>query len=289
MSDQVPQLARDLVENTLRLSSAAEAYFVALDHDLALHTLTIDVALRSDYMAFVARRALDGKGLPDSDPVKLAQTDPGPITTELRKHSQQFMEMFLARTVDNFQCYIVDLVRAVLRKRPEILTNSQPSISVETLLSFSSKEEIVHYIIERKVNSLAYQGFKELQDWCTERGIPIVLPAGEQRHDLPEIVATRNIIVHNRGLVDEKYLNVSANLSFKLGECRCLEPDDFFAVSHLMSECVLQTDVAAVRKFDLPVVSWNGRRVLHMLGAQCEECKKRRKRIEANIAPSSED
>jgi len=221
------------MEDNLRLSSAAEAYFVALDHDLALHTLTIDVALRADYMAFVAKQALDGKSYKDSDPVVLARTDPGPITTELRKHSQQFMEMFLARSVDNF--------RAVLRRKPEILTNSQPSISVETLLSFSSKEEIVHYIIERRVNSLAYQGFKELQDWCTARGIPIVLPTGEQRREMPEIIATRNIIVHNRGLVDEKYLNASAGASFKLGECRRLEPRDFFDVSTLLSASCKRT------------------------------------------------
>jgi len=262
VSEHVHRLTRDLVENKCQVSSAARAYFVALGHDVALHSLTIDLALRSDYTTFVARQALDRKEWRDRDPLELARTDPGPITTELRKHSQQFLEMFLARAVDNFQCYIVDLVREVLRKRPEILTSSRPSISVKTLLSFSSKEEIVHYIIERKVNSLAYQGFKELQDWCTERGIPIALPTGQQRHELTEIIATRNVIVHNRGLVDEKYLKVSATSPFKLGGCRLLEPTDFLEVSEFISECVLQTDAATVSKFGIPVVRWDGSKEL---------------------------
>ena len=262
----------DLVENTFNISSPAKAYFVALDHDMALHTLTVEIALRSDFTAFIAKQALEGKeGYAHSSPVDLARTNPGPITTELRKHAQQFMEMFFARTVDNFQCYIVDLIRAVLRKKPQILTTSQPSISVETLLRFSSKEEIVHHIIERKVNSLAYQGFKELQGWCTERGIPIVLPAARQRYELPEIIATRNIIVHNRGSVDEKYLDASAKPSFKIGEPRRLEPADFLGVSQLMSECVLQTDAAAVSKFDVPVETWDGQAIMRLLRGSAQE------------------
>src|SRR5450631_2490903 len=76
----------DLVENTFNISSPAKAYFVALDHDMALHTLTVEIALRSDFTAFIAKQALEGKeGYAHSSPVDLARTNPGPITTELRK------------------------------------------------------------------------------------------------------------------------------------------------------------------------------------------------------------
>jgi len=267
VSDRVFPLARNVPKSKRKVSSAAKAYFVALEHDLTLFHLTIVSAAKFDYATFIAQYALDGKDAKDSpyaDHLALAHDDPGPTTIEFRKHSQQFLEMFLARTVDNFQCYIVDLVREVLHLKPEILTNSQPSISMETLLNFSSKEEVVHHVIEKKVNSLAYQGFNELQDWCTERGIPIIPPAGKQ-YDLAEIIATRNIIVHNRGLVDEKYLKVVTNPSFKLGECRSLESTDFYDVSLVMGDCVRATDLAAVRKFKIPVVSCKEQRIHRLL------------------------
>ena len=60
----------------------------------------------------------------DTTPLDLAKRDPGPGIRELRKHRQQFVEMFISRSVDNFQCYVVQLVREVLRIRPEILKSS---------------------------------------------------------------------------------------------------------------------------------------------------------------------
>ena len=46
----------DLVENTLNISSAAKDYCVALDHDVALRMLTLDIALRSDSLLWSPSR-----------------------------------------------------------------------------------------------------------------------------------------------------------------------------------------------------------------------------------------
>ncbi len=42
--------------------------------------------------------------------------------------------MFVARLVDGFQTYVVDLIRAVLRARPEMLTLRRPTVSLEDIL-----------------------------------------------------------------------------------------------------------------------------------------------------------
>lgn len=50
---------------------------------------------------------------------------------------------------------------------------------------------------------------------------------------LIEIIATRNIITHNRGLIDEKYLRTVNCSDYKFGERRELEVEYFFYVLHV--------------------------------------------------------
>lgn len=69
--------------------------------------------------------------------------------------------------------------------------------------------------IEGKVNSLSYDGFGALEDWCIARGVPIVVPE-EARDKIIEIIATRNIITYNKGRVDKRFIRALSKLSLQL-------------------------------------------------------------------------
>lgn len=85
-------------------TKAAQAYFRAAWSDFRLFHFIIDVVLRGDYMAFVAKHALEGsKEYKNVEPSQLAMTDPGLLTKFLRKNSQGLLEMFSARLVDTFR------------------------------------------------------------------------------------------------------------------------------------------------------------------------------------------
>jgi hypothetical protein len=64
-----------------------------------------------------------------------------------------------------------------------------------------------------------------LEEWCTSKGIPLKVPAGS-RTRVVELIATRNLIVHSRGRIDERYINAAAASREQLGEKRTLEIDD---------------------------------------------------------------
>ena len=135
----------------------------------------------------------------------------------------------------------------ILRHKPEILRTRKESLSVEELLSFASVEELIQVIIERKVSSLAYEGFGRILNWCVEKGIPLEVAA----EDLPaviEIIACRNIIAHNRGAVDERYLEAVPTTALKLGQIRTLSPDDVFTAADLLGKIVESSDTAAVTR-----------------------------------------
>lgn len=234
-------------------TAAADLYIKAVDADLGFFNFIISVVLHGDYAAYVAKQVLDGKDYKDKDPSQLASTNPGPRTRYLRKNSQALLEMFVSRLVDNFQKYLVDLIREVLRSKPSMLSSRQQSLTLEELLKYERIEDLVQDIIERKVNALSYEGFAALETWCSERGIQINVPAS-QRADVVELIATRNIIAHNRGLIDERYTRTVRSPKFAVGECRSLEVDEFFDGFSLLNSIVIKTDKAAREKFELATV-----------------------------------
>jgi hypothetical protein len=232
---------------------AALAYARASVADLGFFHFLIQTVTRSDYVAYVARQALDGKERDVTSPNDLLEIAPGVQTKILRENRQAFLEMFFSRLVDNFQKYLVDVIREILRSKPTMLRTRQQSITLDELLGYERIQDLVHDVIERKVNSLSYEGFAALQEWCTERGIQIEVPAS-QHETVIEVIATRNIIAHNRGFIDERYTRAVDVPKSRIGTHRLLSVDYFFGAYSLLSDAVFKTDTAARSKFGLPTV-----------------------------------
>jgi hypothetical protein len=185
--------------------------------------------------------------------------------------------MFFVRLIDNFQKYLVDVIREVLRSKPTMLRTRQQSITLEELLGYERIHDLVHDVIERKLNSLSYEGFAALQEWCTERGIQIDVPTS--RHaTVIEVVATRNIIAHNRGFIDERYARTVGIPKSQVGTQRLLSVDYFFSSFSLLNDVVFKTDAAASSKFGLPTVNIElpGFQYLIELGAPARSPQERR-------------
>src|SRR5262249_48179980 len=133
---------------------------------------------------------------------------------------------------------------------PRILTSKQENISYEELFEFTSFEEVIRSIIEKKVARLGFEGFKKISDWAKNKGIPIVV----SDTDFPavvELIACRNIIAHNRCIVDERYLEMVANSRFKLGERRTINLNELFPGFIILGKVVLETDFSAAKTFGL--------------------------------------
>jgi len=222
--------------------------------DLRLFNFVIDLALQGDYVAHIARQALDGnEDYKAQTPVDLAKINPGSATKALRQSSQELLEMFVSRAVDNFEVYLVAIIRLVLQKEPRILSDRKQELTLGQILKFDSIEALSREIIEGKLNALSYEGFGELEAWCTQRSVPLLVPHG-QRDRVVELIALRNIIVHNRGRVDERYRAAVPSSSAKVGAKREIEVDDLFGAVALLDAVVSTTDSAVAGKFRLSTV-----------------------------------
>src|SRR5271166_2094513 len=115
-------------------TAAANIYYDSTERDMGFFGFILDLTLKLDFVAFVGKRALDHQPWEDSDPVSLASSKPGKYTKYLRENSQLFLELFLVRMVGNFQKYLVDILREILRKEPAILKSKDSSLTLETIL-----------------------------------------------------------------------------------------------------------------------------------------------------------
>jgi hypothetical protein len=243
--------SRHRVKRPRIVTEPASQYFAASERDMWLFHFVVETVFMGDYVEYLAKRALDGgTGDECSTPTELARTTPGTLTLALVKQSQLLYEMFLARSVDNFGKYLVDLIRQVLQKQPSILKSRQQSLTLEDILQHSSIDDLVHSIIEAKVNALSYEGFDSMLEWCTSRAIPLQVP-NEKKNIVIELIATRNLIVHNRCIVDEKYVRTVGGTMRKVGDLRDLELHDFTQALELLDSIVIATDKASARKFRL--------------------------------------
>ena len=230
---------------------AALSYFWASKCDLRLLHFLLDTAMTGDFVYRIAQDALEGKDdYTKLNPQELARSDPGPRTKVIRASSQEFLEMFLSRIVDSFQVYIVEILREVLHKQPRILSASKQELTLGYVLQFDSIESLTKDWIEGKVASLSYEGFGDLEDWCKTRGIPLLFPEGK-REKIVETIAIRNLIVHNRCIVDERYRKSTGDTRFKVGQARALDVEDFFETMKLLSKVIKVTDGAVSGKFGL--------------------------------------
>lgn len=231
-------------------------YFDSTLSDLEFLFFIIDTVLIGDYIPYHAKKTLElADGLAAENeviksPEELMQKKPGNCIKKLRQHSQEFIEMIYSRQVDNFQTYIVNLVREILKVQPNILHNNHPQISIAQLLEVGSKDELISEIIENKVSSLANKGFKNIEEWCRASGIPLTVNK-DFKNKLKEFIAIRNIIVHNGCIVDEKYLRVAPQSKYEKGSLRKLAVDELNDAINIFSEIVKQTDKKSIDKFNL--------------------------------------
>lgn len=229
-------------------------YWWANTCDLWLFYFVNDLALRRDFVSHIAQQGLEGKqDYKTQTPEELAKTTPGPSTIALRQSRQEMLEMFVSRAVDNFEVYLVSMVRLVLHKEPRILSDRKQELTLGQILKFETIEALSREIIEGKLNALSYEGFGELEAWCTQRSIPLVVPHG-QRERIVELIALRNIIVHNRGYVDERYRTAVSSSSTRLGDKREIDVDDLSGAIALLNTVVRSTDAAIAGKFRLATV-----------------------------------
>jgi hypothetical protein len=215
------------------------------------------VTVVADNARTIARKALGGETLPSGfDASVPLEEGGGPYQRGLRRLSPVVLQMLFARSIDNFESYLSEVVSECLHAKPEALRSGDAKVSVELVFTATSLDELREELIERRVNELSYLGFDKLTDWITDQLGVSDLRTSAARDTLAEYSEVRNCIVHHRSKVSQRYLSkVRASTEMKVGQPIDVTFDMLYLVARATTEVAVALDASLRDKFGLSQVS----------------------------------
>ncbi len=118
--------------------------------------------------------------------------------------------------VSLFEEFFFGLLRHWLAAYPGSHSNKQ--VEMSTILKASDKAAVVLAVVDKELNDLKY---KRVADWFTylERLAKLGCPTTAEIEELAEIKASRDILVHNNGVVNATYVEKAGKRArYQVGE-----------------------------------------------------------------------
>jgi hypothetical protein len=137
-----------------------------------------------------------------------------------RKLFRQFPELIrvlsLLYLVAIFESYLVDIVREILLTCPDALKSGR-QFTAEAIIKLGEQKQIISYLAEKEIDDLLYKSFPDVVDYFDKKFNINLNASGVSAENIVEILATRNIHVHNRGIVNQRYLESVRGSKLKAG------------------------------------------------------------------------
>lgn len=168
---------------------------------------------------------------------------------ELKTNRQFLLEIVLVRHIENYLNYLATLLFAIFTQRPETLRSGE-AIDLKTVLAHDTMNALIQSIAERKVESLSYRSFSDLQSYFSER-FSLALIEKSKEPKIIEAIETRNISVHNRCIINDRYVNKTGTDENMVGQRRELYRENIDELVPLLASAVKALDVAARRELKL--------------------------------------
>jgi hypothetical protein len=225
----------------LGTSSSERYYYSDLETTNFINWVTF-MASGMDEMRRIASEALsDEEGEEEIENLMIA---------ELKKNRLLLFYMLHCRLVDNFLTYLSEVLVECFRAKPESMKSSE-KIEISEVLQFDTFSELVDYVADKKVHSLSYQSILDLDDYFQSRfGVNIVLE--EAKSVLLKAVETRNLITHNRGIRNKRYMNKLGEAESTLGVRRDIGIDFYREIDQLLFENIKRLDTSLRKKLGVP-------------------------------------
>lgn len=124
--------------------------------------------------------------------------------------ARELYENLIANAVSQFESFLFDVLRLVISAYPKKLNLNVKgaevarSVPLDVLLNVSNLAEALNEVIEKRLNDVSYAAPKDYLEYVSKiTGLDTSEPAFSY---YIEIKATRDLIIHNSGVINEIYL-----------------------------------------------------------------------------------
>lgn len=122
--------------------------------------------------------------------------------------TQHYLTTFTFRQfVSAFEVFLFDFLHRLLLHNPWQFARSQ--LEFEVVLRAGDRQEIISGVISKQLNELKYD---TLREWfvAAEKAVHLGCPTADEIDTLAEVKASRDVLEHNAGIVNEIYLRKAA-------------------------------------------------------------------------------
>jgi hypothetical protein len=184
-----------------------------------------------------------------TNPVTGTTTTPAELVGRIPKYvTRELTEATFNNFLSIFEAFFTDFVRAWLRAYPQNLLATEP-VPVDVILESQDKAAMIDFLIDRATVGLLD---KKPADWFTylEKKLKLGCPGADEVARFAEEKATRDVIMHNRRVVNEVYVAKSGSLArYAAGEFIDI-PDPYHRdVWTLLLKIVADLSDAMIAKF----------------------------------------
>jgi hypothetical protein len=192
------------------------------------------------------------------DPTRFPKPDDPPppesAVAQMDMHSAVLEEMAFCRAVNSFLTYLADLMTLIYEKYPKKLpANKQTTyrFSIEHYLA----GDLISALAEETVIELTHQNLDALAKYF-KKNLDLMLFMKETDTATAALcVDIRNIITHNRGIVNRFFIQRNPRFANDLGKRIVLSKDDSRAMLATLGYCARQVDIRASKKFGLETIA----------------------------------
>jgi hypothetical protein len=129
--------------------------------------------------------------------------------TDMARRAEGYVTGYLAESVFQhfvslFEDFLFELLRIWLSAYPAGIPNKDKKpVDLATIIDAPDKQAILDLVIERELNALKYERPSAWFKYLNDR-VKLGCPTDEQIERLAEIKASRDVLIHNRGTVNEE-------------------------------------------------------------------------------------
>lgn len=133
---------------------------------------------------------------------------------------RQFPELIrilgLSHLVTIFEGYLTDIIQEILLAHPDILKSGK-QLTAEEALNLGGRKQIVTCLAEKEVEELQHSPFQKVVKYFDDKFNINLNTSVVSPEQITEILATRNIHIHNKGVVNQRFKKLVKGSTLRLG------------------------------------------------------------------------
>jgi hypothetical protein len=191
----------------------------------------------------------DGPALPKSGDRFQSES----AVSQMEMHSTLLGEMVFCRRVNSFLTYLADLMTLIYEKYPKKLPSNKHA-TYGFCVEHHMAGDLISALAEETVIELTHQNLNALTKYF-EKNLDLVLFTKiAHAMNAALCVDIRNIITHNRGIVNRFFIQRNPRFAGDLGKRVVVSEKDSREMLGTLGYCARQLDARAIKKFGLETI-----------------------------------